>query len=77
MNGRQNDAKLKTFDQSKKLETYEKSKMYEIICTNCNAKYVRHKRRPILTRFKQHMADLRYGRKEKSNVVKYAIKIII
>ncbi|KAJ8981827.1 hypothetical protein NQ317_003871 [Molorchus minor] len=46
--------------------------IYEISCKDCNLKYVGQTRRSILTRFKEHMAHLKYGRIDKSSVAQHA-----
>ena len=50
----------------------EKCGIYEISCKDCNQKYVGQTRRSIQTRFKEHMAHLKYGRTEKSSVAQHA-----
>ena len=55
-----------------KIELNERSGIYEISCKDCNLKYVGQTKRPIITRFKEHMAHLRYGRTEKSSVAQHA-----
>ncbi|KAJ8941391.1 hypothetical protein NQ318_011828 [Aromia moschata] len=55
-----------------KIDNNEKSGIYEISCKNCDQKYIGHTKRSILTRFKEHMAHLKYGRTEKSYVAQYA-----
>ena len=57
-----------------KIELNERSGIYEISCKDCNLKYVGQTKRPIITRFKEHMAHLRYGRAEKSSVAQHAFK---
>ncbi|KAJ8941327.1 hypothetical protein NQ318_004771, partial [Aromia moschata] len=55
-----------------KIDNYEKSGIYEISCKDCDQKYIGHTKRSILTRFKEHMAHLKYGRTEKSCVAQHA-----
>ncbi|KAJ8976203.1 hypothetical protein NQ317_008281 [Molorchus minor] len=50
----------------------DRSGIYEISCKDCNLKYVGQTRRSILTRFKEHMAHLKYGRTDKSSVAQHA-----
>ncbi|KAJ8959219.1 hypothetical protein NQ318_022481 [Aromia moschata] len=50
----------------------EKSGIYEISCKDCDQKYIGQTKRSILTRFKEHMAHLKYGRTEKSCVAQHA-----
>lgn len=49
----------------------EKSGIYEISCSDCEKKYIGQTKRPILTRFKEHMAHKKYGRFEKSSVAQH------
>ncbi|KAJ8958672.1 hypothetical protein NQ318_016397 [Aromia moschata] len=49
-----------------KLDNNEKSGIYEISCKDCDQKYIGQTKRSILTRFKEHMAHLKYDRTEKS-----------
>ncbi|KAJ8961586.1 hypothetical protein NQ317_013064 [Molorchus minor] len=49
-----------------------RSGIYEISCKDCTLKYVGQTRRSILTRFKEHMAHLKYGRTDKSSVAQHA-----
>ncbi|KAJ8943152.1 hypothetical protein NQ318_022893, partial [Aromia moschata] len=55
-----------------KINNNEKSGIYEISCKDCNQKYIGQTKRSILTRFKEHMAHLKYGRTEKSCVAQHA-----
>lgn len=57
-----------------KIGTNEKSGIYEISCIDCDQKYVGQTKRSILTRFKEHMAHLKYGRTEKSAVAQHAFE---
>ncbi|KAJ8976828.1 hypothetical protein NQ317_011824 [Molorchus minor] len=51
----------------------DRSGIYEISCKDCNfLKYVGQTRCSILTRFKEHMAHLKYGRTDKSSVAQHA-----
>ncbi|KAJ8980916.1 hypothetical protein NQ317_011557 [Molorchus minor] len=50
----------------------DRSGIYEMSCKDCNLKYVGQTRRSILTRFKEHMAHLKYGRTDKSSVAQHA-----
>ncbi|KAJ8944976.1 hypothetical protein NQ318_018440, partial [Aromia moschata] len=52
-----------------KIDNNENSGIYEI---NCDQKYIGQTKRSILTRFKEHMAHLKYGRTEKSCVAQHA-----
>ena len=40
-----------------KIELNERSVIYEIRCKDCNLKYVGQTKRPIITRFKEHMEN--------------------
>ena len=51
----------------------ERSGIYEISCKDCNQKYVGQTRRSILTRFKEHLAQIRYGRPDKSCVAEHIV----
>ncbi|KAJ8952561.1 hypothetical protein NQ318_006926, partial [Aromia moschata] len=55
-----------------KINNNEKSGIYEISCKNCDQKYIGQTKRYILTRFKEHMAHLKYGRTEKFCVAQHA-----
>ncbi|KAJ8955643.1 hypothetical protein NQ318_001474, partial [Aromia moschata] len=55
-----------------KIDNNEKSGIYEISCKDCDQKYIGQTKRSILTRFKEHMAHLKYGRTEKSCVAQRA-----
>ncbi|KAJ8958500.1 hypothetical protein NQ318_002294 [Aromia moschata] len=55
-----------------KINHNEKSGIYEISCKDCDQKYIGQTKRSILTRFKEHMAHLKYGRTEKSCVAQHA-----
>ncbi|KAJ8963343.1 hypothetical protein NQ318_018815 [Aromia moschata] len=55
-----------------KIDNNENSGIYEISCKDCDQKYIGQTKRSILTRFKEHMAHLKYGRTEKSCVVQHA-----
>ncbi|KAJ8939515.1 hypothetical protein NQ318_022233 [Aromia moschata] len=55
-----------------KIDNNEKSGIYEISCKYCDQKYIGQTKRSILTRFKEHMAHLKYGRTEKSCVAQHA-----
>ncbi|KAJ8956727.1 hypothetical protein NQ318_014082, partial [Aromia moschata] len=59
--------KLQTFlgNPKDKINNNEKSGIYEISCKDCDQKYIGQTKRSILTRFKEHMAHLKYGRTEK------------
>ncbi|KAJ8936242.1 hypothetical protein NQ318_006168 [Aromia moschata] len=54
-----------------KIDNNEKSGIYEISCKDCDQKYIGQTKRSILTRFKEHMAHLKYGRTEKSCVAQH------
>ena len=54
-----------------KVQPLEKSGIYEISCKNCNQKYIGQTRRSISTRFKEHMANLKHNRIEKSSVAQH------
>lgn len=54
-----------------KVEQIEKSGIYEISCSDCDNKYVGQSRRPILKRFKEHLACLRLGNIDKSAVAQH------
>ncbi|KAJ8946229.1 hypothetical protein NQ318_013040 [Aromia moschata] len=55
-----------------KINNNEKSGIYEISCKDCDQTYIGQTKRSILTRFKEHMAHLKYGRTEKSCVAQHA-----
>ncbi|KAJ8938030.1 hypothetical protein NQ318_003334 [Aromia moschata] len=55
-----------------KIDNNEKSRIYEISCKDCDQKYFGQTKRSILTRFKEHMAHLKYGRTERSCVAQHA-----
>ncbi|KAJ8955988.1 hypothetical protein NQ318_006259 [Aromia moschata] len=55
-----------------KINNNEKSGIYEISCKDCDQKYIGQTKRSILTRFKEHMAHLKYGRTEKYCVAQHA-----
>lgn len=48
-----------------------KSGIYEISCNDCDHKYIGQTRRSVTTRFKEHMAHLRFGRFERSSVAQH------
>ncbi|KAJ8952514.1 hypothetical protein NQ318_003310 [Aromia moschata] len=52
--------------------TITKSGIYEISCKDCDQKDIGQTKGSILTRFKEHMAHLKYGRTEKSCVAQHA-----
>ncbi|KAI4469133.1 giy-yig endonuclease superfamily [Holotrichia oblita] len=54
-----------------KIQPLEKSGIYEINCKDCNQKYIGQTRRAVSTRFKEHMANLRFNRIEKSSVAQH------
>jgi hypothetical protein len=54
-----------------KVNRNEKSGIYEINCKDCNQKYIGQTKRPIITRFKEHMAHRKFGRFEKSSVAQH------
>jgi hypothetical protein len=43
-----------------KVNRNEKSGIYEINCKDCNKKYIGQTKRPIITRFKEHMAHRKF-----------------
>jgi hypothetical protein len=45
--------------------------IYEINCKDCNQKYIGQTKRPIITRFKEHMAHRKFGRFEKSSAAQH------
>ncbi|KAJ8953192.1 hypothetical protein NQ318_003229 [Aromia moschata] len=47
-------------------------RIYETSCKDCDQKYIGQTKRYILTRFKERMAYLKYGRTEKSCVAQHA-----
>ncbi|KAJ8947424.1 hypothetical protein NQ318_009630 [Aromia moschata] len=57
-----------------KIDNNETSGIYEIRCKPCDQKYIGQTKRSILTRFKEHMAHLKYGRTEKSCVTQHAFE---
>lgn len=48
------------------------SGIYEISCRDCDQKYVGQTKRSIWTRFKGHVAHLKYDRPEKSSVAQHS-----
>lgn len=54
-----------------KIESNQKSGIYEINCKNCNQKYVGQTKRSISTRYKEHIAHFRFNRPEKSSVARH------
>jgi hypothetical protein len=54
-----------------KVNRNEKSGIYEINCKDCNQKYIGQTKRPIITRFKEHMAHRKFGRFEKSSAAQH------
>ena len=54
-----------------KVDTLEKSGIYEISCNDCDKTYIGQTRRPIKTRFKEHIAHLKYGMLDKSCVAEH------
>ncbi|KAJ8942180.1 hypothetical protein NQ318_002853, partial [Aromia moschata] len=54
------------------IDNNEKSGIYEINCKDSDQKYIGQTKRSILTRFKEHMAHLKYGRTEKYCVSQHA-----
>ncbi|KAI4456803.1 giy-yig endonuclease superfamily [Holotrichia oblita] len=54
-----------------KMQPLEKSGIYEINCNDCNQKYIGQTRRAVSTRFKEHMANLRFNRIEKASVAQH------
>lgn len=57
-----------------KVETLEKSGIYEIKCSHCNRKYVGQTKRSIQIRFKEHLAHFRCNRFEKSSVAEHILE---
>ena len=51
----------------------QKSVIYRIDCKDCNKTYIGQTKRSIETRFKEHLAHLKYGRTEKSAVAEHAL----
>ena len=56
------------------IEVNQKSGIYEICCNECNVKYIGQTRRPILTRYKEHIAHFRFNRPEKSSVARHILE---
>lgn len=54
-----------------KIQVDQKSGIYEIKCPVCDLKYVGQTRRPISTRYKEHIAHFRFNRPEKSSVARH------
>lgn len=56
-----------------KLEIEQRSEIYEINCNSCDKKYICQSKRPIRTRFKEHMLHFRYKRSEKFSVAQHML----
>lgn len=56
-----------------KIETQNKSGIYKITCNNCENIYIGQTKRNILTRFKEHIAHIKYKRPTKSAVADHVI----
>lgn len=57
-----------------KIEQLQKSGIYSIGCNDCAKEYIGQTRRPILKRFKEHFAHLKYNEKEKSSVAEHMLE---
>lgn len=51
-----------------KFDNLNKSGIYKIDCLNCNNSYIGQTKRSLQVRFKEHIADTKYKRLEKSSV---------
>lgn len=56
-----------------KIETLQQSGIYSIGCSDCNKEYIGQTRRPILKRFKEHFAHVKYNEPEKSSVAQHML----
>lgn len=56
-----------------KVPSTQKSGIYKIDCQDCSRIYIGQTKRSIETRFKEHLAHLKYGRTEKSAVAEHAV----
>ena len=56
-----------------KMHKFDKSGIYEIGCNDCDKKYIGQTRRSVKTRFKEHVAHIRYGRSDKSSVADHVL----
>ena len=57
-----------------KIDEHERSGIYEINCSGCDKKYIGQTKRPIVTRFKEHIAHFRFNRPEKSAVAQHILE---
>lgn len=56
-----------------KIPMLEKSGIYEIGCNGCDKVYLGQTKRKIITRFKEHLAHIKYDRPEKSSVAEHIL----
>lgn len=72
-----NNNKIKNILDSPKdkIDNFEKSGIYEIVC-KCDKKYIGQTKRQIKTRFKEHISHIKYNRPTKSSVAEHIINSI-
>lgn len=66
-----NTIKINLGNPKDKINTLDKSGIYEINCLDCEKKYIGQTRRSIITRFKEHVAHAKFLRPEKSKVAQH------
>lgn len=56
------------------VDMHEKSGIYKISCKDCNQVYVGQTKRNLKTRYKEHLADIKYKRFDKSSVALHMLE---
>jgi hypothetical protein len=59
-----------------KFEVLEKSGVYQVECTGCDAVYIGQTKRCLKTRFKEHYSSIRLNHPEKSNIARHVLQKI-
>jgi hypothetical protein len=59
-----------------KFGVLEKSGIYQVECTGCDAVYIGQTKRCLKTRFKEHYSRIRLNHPEKSNIARYVLQKI-
>jgi hypothetical protein len=59
-----------------KFEVLEKSGVYQVECTGCDAVYIGQTKRCLKTRYKEHYSSIRLNHPEKSNIARHVLQKI-
>jgi hypothetical protein len=73
-----NKRKLKDIlgNSKDKFGVREKSGVYQVECTSCDAVYIGQTKRCLKTRFKEHYSSIRLNHPEKSNIARHVLQKI-